>query len=146
VRFARATATSIFTTSLDFALLALLVECFGVNYALATFLGTVLGASSNFLINRVWAFRAAEGHAGHQAARYFLVQLGSSAIHTTGVWLATRAGIEYLVAKFAVACLAYLVWNYPLNHAFVFRTHVPSAIVQSTDAVSAGRSDRTLRS
>lgn len=119
-RFARSTLTSIFTTSLDFALLALLVERFGVGYALATFLGTVLGASSNFLINRAWAFRAADGHAGHQALRYALVQVGSSALHTSGVWLATRAGAEYLVAKVAVASLAYLVWNYPLNRTFVF--------------------------
>jgi putative flippase GtrA len=120
-RFARSTLTSIFTTGLDFALLAVLVECFSVNYALATFLGTVLGASSNFLINRVWAFRASEGHPAGQAFRYFLTQLGSSALHTAGVWAATNAGVEYLVAKVAVASLAYLVWNYPMNRAFVFR-------------------------
>jgi len=121
VRFARATLTSVFTTALDFALLALLVECFSVNVALATFLGTVLGSSSNFLINRRWAFRGGAGHPAHQAFRYLITQVGSSAIHTGGVWLATRAGVEYLVAKVVVACLAYLVWNYPMNRAFVFR-------------------------
>lgn len=112
--------TSIFTTSLDFAVLAMLVECFGVAYALATFLGTLVGSTSNFLINRRWAFAAHAGHVGHQALRYLLVQIGSIALHTAGVWLATGAGAEYLVAKVVVACAAYLVWNYPLNRAFVF--------------------------
>ena len=65
--FARSALTSIFTTALDLSVLTALVEAFHVNYVLATFLGTVLGATSNFLINRRWAFVATDGHAGHQA-------------------------------------------------------------------------------
>jgi putative flippase GtrA len=121
-RLARSTLRSIFTTSLDFALLAVLVERCGVGCTLATFLGTLLGSSSNFLINRTWAFRATPGHAGAQAARYVLGQVGSMAVHTTGVWLATSAGAKYVTAKVVVACLAYLIWNYPLNRSFVFRS------------------------
>jgi putative flippase GtrA len=121
--FPRSAATSIFTTSLDFGLLAALVELGHVNYVLATFLGTVLGSTSNFLINRRWAFAATDGHAGHQAARYLATQAGSAALHTSGVWLLTRfGGVRYLVAKVVVAIAAYLVWNYPMNHYFVFRT------------------------
>jgi len=119
--FPRSVVTSIFTTSLDFALLTTLVELAHVNYVLATFLGTVLGASSNFLINRSWAFRAKHGHAGHQALRYLLVQLGSAALHTSGVWLLTSfGGIRYLISKVVIAIAAYLVWNYPMNRHFVF--------------------------
>ena len=119
--FPRSAATSIFTTSLDFGLLAALVELAHVNYVLATFLGTVLGATSNFLINRQWAFAASDGHAGHQAVRYLAVQTGSAALHTSGVWLLTWfGGARYLVAKVVVAVAAYLVWNYPMNHYFVF--------------------------
>lgn len=77
-RFARSAITSIFTTSLDFALLAALVELAGLGHPLATFLGTLVGSTSNFLINRSWAFRAGEGRAGAQAVRYVLVQLGSA--------------------------------------------------------------------
>jgi putative flippase GtrA len=119
--FPRSAATSIFTTGLDFALLAALVELAHVNYVLATFLGTVLGATSNFLINRTWAFAATQGHVGGQAARYALVQVGSATLHTSGVWLLTAFGdVRYLVAKVIVAVAAYLVWNYPMNHLFVF--------------------------
>ena len=119
--FSRSATTSIFTTSLDFGLLAGLVELAHVNYVLATFLGTVLGATSNFLINRRWAFASADGHAWHQAARYLAVQAGSAALHTSGVWLLTRfGGVRYLIAKVVVAVGAFLVWNYPMNHCFVF--------------------------
>jgi putative flippase GtrA len=121
MRFAKSAATSVFTTSLDFALLAGLVELAHVNYVLATFLGTVLGASTNFLINRRWAFQATAGHAGHQALRYLLVQVGSALLHTSGVYAMTHfAGVPYLGSKVVVAVAAYLVWNYPLLRCFVF--------------------------
>jgi putative flippase GtrA len=134
--FARSVLTSIFTTSLDFGVLYGLVELAGVNDVVATLLGTIVGATSNFLINRRWVFAAVSGHAGHQAARYLLTQVGSSAIHTAGVWVLTRfGGIRYLVAKVVIACVAYLVWNYPMNRSFVFRTG------GNCRAVRAGRQD-----
>jgi len=35
--------------------------------------------------------------------------------------LMTRfGGVRYLIAKVVVAVAAYLVWNYPMNHFFVF--------------------------
>ena len=120
--FRRSTLTSLATTSLDFVVLAALVELAGVGHVLATFVGSVVGATSNFLINRRWTFRASAGHAGHQAARYLVAQAGSAALHTSGVWLLTRAGaVPYLVAKVVVATLAYLGWNYPVNRYWVFR-------------------------
>ena len=57
----RSIATSLFTTALDLATLGLLVEVFHVHYVLATFFGTVIGCTSNFLINRAWAFEARHG-------------------------------------------------------------------------------------
>jgi len=127
-RFARSVVTSTFTTSLDFVVLTALVELAGTTYALATFVGTLVGATSNFVINRAWAFEATAGHPGRQAVRYVMVQIGSAVIHTLGVWSLTRfAGVQYLVAKFGVACAAYLGWNYPLNHRFVFpRSRAPA--------------------
>ena len=120
--FWRSVLVSICTTSADFGLLMLLVEVFHVNYVLATFFGTLLGSTSNFLINRAWTFYATDGHAGYQAMRYLMSQAGSIALHTNGVWLFTRfLGFRYFVAKVVVACLAYLVWNYPMNKYFVFR-------------------------
>ena len=135
MRFAKSTATSVFTTALDFGLLATLVEIAHVNYVLATFLGSVLGATTNFLINRHWAFQASKGHAGHQVLRYLLVQAGSAGIHTGGVYVLTHfAGAPYLVSKVIVATAAYLGWNYPMLKYFVFPPHLAAPTKPATSS------------
>jgi putative flippase GtrA len=119
--FFRSTLTSIFTTALDFATLTGLVEGFGVDYVLATWVGTVVGSLSNFTINRVWAFDARDQpHAG-QFLRFVVVQAAASLWHTLGVWGLTHfLGIPYLASKGITSALVYLGWNYPMNRWFVF--------------------------
>ncbi len=120
--FSRSTLTSLFTTALDFATLTSLVEALGVNYVLATWLGTVVGSLSNFTINRVWAFNARDRPGRGQFVRFVLVQAGASLWHTLGVWLLTRfVGVPYQESKLIIAVVAYLGWNYPMNLWFVFR-------------------------
>jgi putative flippase GtrA len=119
--FARSTATSLFTTVLDFATLRGLVEWFGVNYILATWLGTVVGSLSNFTINRLWAFDARHRPQGGQFLRFLVTQAGSSLWQTVGVWILTeRVGLPYLASKLVISVLVYLCWNYPMNRWFVF--------------------------
>lgn len=119
--FARSNVTSLFTTALDFATLISLTELAGVSYVVATWLGTVVGALSNFVINRNWAFRARGKHYGSQFARFVLVQVAASAFHTGGVWgLTAAAGVPYPISKAIVSVAVYLLWNYPLNRRFVF--------------------------
>lgn len=119
--FSRNTLTSIFTTALDFFTLTGLVELFHVNYVLATWIGTVVGSLSNFSINRAWSFRASWQSRTGQFFRFILVQVGASALHTSGVWLFTRfVHLPYPVSKLVVATLVYLAWNYPMNRWVVF--------------------------
>jgi len=126
--FLRSALTSLFTTGLDFLTLVTAVELFGVNYVLATWLGTVVGSLSNFAINRSWAFRGSALKLRWQLARFVLVQVGASLLHTGGVWLMVRfAGIPYQVAKLVIAALVAVGWNYPLNHAVVFAGRVTPA-------------------
>ena len=123
--FLRSALTSLFTTGLDFLTLVTAVELFGVNYVLATWLGTVVGSLSNFAINRSWAFRGSALKLRWQLVRFLLVQVGASALHTVGVWLLVRfAGVPYMAAKLVVATLVAVGWNYPLNHAVVFARRV----------------------
>jgi putative flippase GtrA len=117
----RSVVTSLFTTALDFGTLTALVELFHLNYVIATFLGTVVGSVSNFLINRHWAFEARAGAAHWQFARFLPVQGGSSGLQTLGVWLFTEhTRFRYFTSKLVVAVLVYVLWNYPMNRFFVF--------------------------
>jgi putative flippase GtrA len=120
--FSRSLLTSLLTTALDFGTLVGLTELAGVNYVLATWIGTVVGSLSNFAINKVWAFSAGDLPAIPAVARFAVVQVGASALHTGGVWLLTRfARLPYPVSKLIVAAAVYLAWNFPLNRHFVFR-------------------------
>ncbi len=119
--FARSLLTSLLTTALDFGTLVGLTELLGVNYVLATWIGTVVGSLSNFAINKVWAFSARQAPAIPALGRFVLVQAGASAWHTAGVWALTRFGrLPYPASKAIVAAAVYLAWNYPLNRRFVF--------------------------
>jgi putative flippase GtrA len=120
--FSRSALTSLFTTALDFGTLSGLVELFGVDYVLATWIGTVVGSLSNFAINRAWAFDVRDRPRGAQFGRFLLVQAGASLLHTLGVWIFTRfAGLPYQASKVVISVLVYLGWNYPMNLWFVFR-------------------------
>ena len=139
--FLRSALTSLFTTGLDFLTLVTAVEVLGVNYVLATWLGTVVGSLSNFAINRSWAFRGSALKLRWQLARFVLVQVGASALHTLGVWLLVRfGGVAYQIAKLVVAALVAVGWNYPLNHAVVFARRVTPA---PTETPAAPNPDRT---
>ena len=72
--FTRSLLTSLLTTALDFGTLVGLTELAGVNYVLATWLGTVVGSLSNFAINKVWAFRAGGLAAIPAILRFVVVQ------------------------------------------------------------------------
>ena len=122
--FSRNTLTSIFTTALDFVTLTGLVELAGVDYVLATWIGTIVGSLSNFSINRWWTFQASWQPRSTQFLRFVLVQVAASGLHTAGVWLFTRfVGLPYPASKLVVAALVYLAWNYPMNRWVVFALH-----------------------
>jgi putative flippase GtrA len=126
--FSRSLLTSLLTTALDFGTLIGLTELAGVNYVLATWIGTIVGALANFTINKAWAFRARDMPAVPAVARFLGVQAGASGLHTAGVWILTRFGrLPYPVSKLVIAAVVYLTWNYPLNRWFVFRQHRPVA-------------------
>ena len=116
----RSVITSIFTTALDFGTMMGLAQL-GVDYRLATFLGTLVGFLANFIINRYWAFEAHGGSLWWQFARVLPVQVGSTCLQTLGVWLFVGAlGVQLWISKLVVASLVYLCWNYPMNRFFVF--------------------------
>jgi putative flippase GtrA len=135
-RFIRSVLTSLFTSALDFGVLTGAVELGGINYVFATWLGTVVGSLSNFTINKHWAFKGSSLTLPNQFARFVLVQAGSSAWQTLGVWLATRfGGLPYQVSKLVVAATVALAWNYPLNRGVVFSRKVQrEAAAAATDA------------
>jgi dolichol-phosphate mannosyltransferase len=54
---------------------ALLAEGAGLHHIPAAIGAFVVAVTNNFLLNRHWTFRAGDGHAGFQAARFLTVSL-----------------------------------------------------------------------
>jgi putative flippase GtrA len=120
--FSRSQITSAFATAVDFGLLFSLVEVGHVWYVLATALGALAGAITNFLLNRHWSFDATHGKWEHQAVRYSLVSGGSLLLNSGGVWVVTAGlGIHYAVSVVVVSMLVGVAFNYPLQRYFVFK-------------------------
>ncbi len=119
--FIKASIAAIFATVVDFGTLTIWVEVFHGYYPYGVALGAALGAITNFLANRYWAFDAAHHPMGGQIFRYVIVSAGSLLLNTGGVYLFTEYfHLFYLVSKVIVAILVGILFNYPLQRYFVY--------------------------
>lgn len=109
-------------TAVDYAVLFSLVEWAGVWYVVATAIGALAGALTNFVMNRQWSFRATHRHWSGQAVKYFLVSAGSMALNTGGVWAVTEGlKVHYAVSVILVSLLVGVGFNFPLHRYYVFK-------------------------
>jgi putative flippase GtrA len=67
----------------------------GVHYIPAAIAAFCVAVTNNFLWNRLWTFRATEGHAGFQAMRFFVISVAA-----LGVNLVV---LEILIAELGMA-------------------------------------------
>jgi dolichol-phosphate mannosyltransferase len=65
----------------NLAVFAALVELLSLHHIPAAIGAFCVAVMNNFLWNRHWTFRAADGHAGFQAARFFAVSLTALAVN-----------------------------------------------------------------
>lgn len=99
-----------------------LVELLGMWYVYANVIGASLGAVTNFLIGRYWAFQSSADSITGQAGRYAMVSLGSLLLNTLGLYLLTEySPLNYIWAKIIVALLIAVTYNYLMQKKFVFR-------------------------
>ena len=87
VRFALVGASGY---AVNLAVFAALVHGAGADYRLAATAAFLVAVANNFAWNRAWTFRARDGHAGFQAARFLTVSVGA--------FLVNLALLEALVA------------------------------------------------
>ena len=119
--FSRAQISAFAATIADFGTLTLFVEVLHGFYPYGVALGAFMGAITNFIINRHWAFEAHEKPLPGQILRYAMVSSGSLLLNTFGVYLVTeRFGLYYLASKVIIAFSVGIFFNYPLQRHFVY--------------------------
>jgi len=121
--FGRHNIASIITTAVDFGVMTLCVELFHLTAVVATLVGATCGAVTNFQLGRRWIYDARHGHVGHQALRYVLVSASSAGLNALGEYgLHGRLGVQYILARAVVAVTVSMLWNFPMQRYFVFRS------------------------
>lgn len=119
--FIKAQASSFIATLVDFLTTVLLVELLNRHYVIASAMGAIAGAITNFGINRQWTFGSKKESMQKQGLRYALVWTGSLLLNAFGLYLLTHyLQINYVASKLIVALIVGMAFNYVLQKKYVF--------------------------
>jgi putative flippase GtrA len=121
--FRRHQLSALLATGLDFSVMTLSHELFGVDPVLATVFGASSGGLANFQLGRHWVFGGArDGRVFGQALRYACVSLGCVVLNALGMGLlGLWAGPEsYVIQRVVVSLLVGFLWSYPAQRWLVF--------------------------
>jgi CDP-diacylglycerol--glycerol-3-phosphate 3-phosphatidyltransferase len=120
--FGRAGIASAIATAVDYGTFTVLVGLLGTFTGTATAAGALLGAITNFTINKVWTFRSRKTPVWVEAPRYAAISLTSLLLNTAGVVMLAE-GLKWspIGARLLVGLLVSFGWNLPLHRYFVFR-------------------------
>jgi len=120
--FQRAWVASAVATAIDYGTFTVLVEVVGIYTGTSRALGALLGAITNFTLNKLYTFKTRENSVLVEVPRYAAISLTSLLLNTVGVILLTE-GLRWnpLIAAALVGVLVSLCWNLPLHRVFVFR-------------------------
>ena len=100
---------------------AALVHGAGADYRLAATAAFLVAVANNFLWNRSWTFRARDGHAGFQAARFLTVSVAAFLFNLAVLHaLVEVAGLAEVPAQ-AIAIAAATPLNFLGNKLWSFR-------------------------
>ena len=99
---------------------ALLSELAGVHYLVAAVVAFCVAVTNNFVLNRAWTFRGAEGHAGFQAARFLIVSVAALGINLAVLALLVDAASLPAVPAQALAVAVAMPCNFIGNKLWTF--------------------------
>ena len=106
---------------INLAVFAAAVHGAGVDKGIAATAAFIVALSNNFVWNRVWTFRAGDGHAGFQAARFCVVSLAAFAFNLIVLYtLVDGLGVAAVPAQ-AMAIAAATPLNFIGNKLWSFR-------------------------
>jgi dolichol-phosphate mannosyltransferase len=94
----------------------------GFDYPVAATAAFVVALANNFFWNRGWTFRAGDGHAGFQAARFIVVSLVAFAFNLLVLFALVELGRVAEVPAQAIAVIAATPLNFLGNKLWSFRT------------------------
>lgn len=118
--------SSIVATAVDFTAMIASVELLGLSPVTGTVIGAAIGGVTNFFLGRHFTFRSRSKQVSRQALRYALVSATSLGLNALGehVFISLVAW-HYVLGRILVATTVNNLWNYPMQHFFVFAERGP---------------------
>ncbi len=121
--FVRALFTSITATCVDFLFSIFSKEVLAIYYVTATTLGGLAGATTSFLLGRIWVFNKRTGRLSNQLLRFIFTNFFSIFLNTSGVFfIVENFQMPFVYARVGVACFVGFFFNFLMNRYFVFRS------------------------
>jgi putative flippase GtrA len=99
-----------------------LLHGLGSGHRLAATGAFLVAVSNNFVWNRQWTFRARDGHAGAQAARFLLVSIGAFVVNLGFLELFVEVAAMPEVLAQAIAVALAMPLSFAGNKLWSFRT------------------------
>lgn len=124
--FAKAQFSAFLGGLLDYFIMILLTEYFGIHYTISIVIGGLTGAVVNFLMNRSWTFYSKEFpykvSRRNQISRFIVVVLNSILLKSTGTHLITTIfQIDYKFSRIITDLFVSVIFNFMLQRFWVFK-------------------------
>lgn len=116
-------------TALDFGILLILTNLFGLGSLPANYISTSLSFIFSFFVNKSFTFKSKSGNVKKQFALFIIVTIiGLWVIQPSIIWLVENAlaslawdtNVVLIIAKL-IATVASLIWNYLFYSRLVFK-------------------------
>lgn len=137
-KLVRANLSSGLASAVDWGIASGLVWA-GTFYLGAVAAGASVGALTDFVLKRHWAFPRGRSRAPihHEGLRYFLTSAGTLGLNLAGTWaVVDKLHAPPIPGYIFVSVLVGLGWSYPVQRWFVFR-HLPAMPNRSEGAGKA---------
>ncbi len=121
LQFIRYIIVGVLSALLEFSLLVLLVEFFGIPYLRGNFVAFFLVQIINYILSRHWVFQTNGSKKRVEFPVFMFFVVCGFLINQFGLWLFTeRFGINYEVSK-VVAIILVVIWNFVTRRLIVFK-------------------------
>lgn len=107
-------------TVIDFGITALCKEVFKIQKYLSNAIGFALGATSNYILNRIWTFKSANPQVGQEYVLFMVVSLIGLIINTAILYLCNKRFKWNFYFSKVVATGVTLIWNFLANLFITF--------------------------